>query len=483
MGAVKNLIVRVGADLSELEQKLQSSSKKLKKLGSELKSVGTTLTAGITAPVLAVGAASFKLASDLNESMNKVDVAFKGNASEVEKWSKTTLKSYGIAQGTALDMAANFGDMGTSMGLSTDQAAKMSMSMTGLAGDLASFKNISIDQAQTALTGVFTGETESLKQLGIVMTQANLQQFAYSQGINKNIQDMTQAEQTQLRYAYVMSVTGNAQGDFARTSDGTANSMRIFQESLKEAGAAIGTQLLPVITPIIQKLTEWIQAFGNLDSKTKTIIIVLAGLAAIVGPLILMAGMLATAVAAISLPMLAAAAAIALPIAAGIALYLAFKKLDEFMPQLKQNVTNTFNAIKSSIADKINAAKEAVGNAINAIKSFFSFKFSWPSLPLPHFSVSPAGWKIGDLLKGSIPSLGVNWYAKGGVFNGPSVIGVGEAGKEAVIPLDRLDAMMNSSAAIGGTANVIVELDGYTIARAIGQPLTDLIRVKTGMKL
>jgi hypothetical protein len=86
----------------------------------------------------------------------------------------------------------------------------------------------------------------------------------------------------------------------------------------------------------------------------------------------------------------------------------------------------------------INAAKDAVKSAIDKIKGFFSFKISWPKIPLPHFSISPAGWKIGDLLKGSIPKLGISWYQTGGVFDRPTVLtGVGENGAEAVVPLEK----------------------------------------------
>ena len=81
------------------------------------------------------------------------------------------------------------------------------------------------------------------------------------------------------------------------------------------------------------------------------------------------------------------------------------------------------------------AARDLVKGIIDAIKGFFNFSISWPHIPLPHFSISPAGWQVGDLLKGSIPSLGIEWYATGGVFNGASIIGVGEAGPEAVVPL------------------------------------------------
>ncbi len=98
-------------------------------------------------------------------------------------------------------------------------------------------------------------------------------------------------------------------------------------------------------------------------------------------------------------------------------------------------VQGIFSGIKSAIEGPMNGARDVVSGAIEAIKGFFNFRISWPHIPMPHFSISPSGWQIGDLLKGSIPSLGISWYAKGGVFNGPSVIGVGEAGPEAVVPL------------------------------------------------
>jgi len=185
------------------------------------------------------------------------------------------------------------------MGLSTAKAADMSTSMVGLAGDLASFKNISSDVAKTALTGIFTGETESLKSLGIVMTQANLQEFAYSQGIRTKVQEMTQAEQVQLRYNYVMANTTNAQGDFVRTQGGAANQMRIFTESMKELGATMGAQMLPYVTAIITKINEWVQQFAQLDAKTQKIILVVAGVAAAIGPVLLVLGALSSSFSAI----------------------------------------------------------------------------------------------------------------------------------------------------------------------------------------
>nr|WP_270235294.1 phage tail tape measure protein [Lacticaseibacillus suilingensis] len=113
---------------------------------------------------------------------------------------------------------------------------------------------------------------------------------------------------------------------------------------------------------------------------------------------------------------------------------------------IKSATSTVWNGIKNAIMTPINAAKNAVSKAINAIKGFFNFKISWPHIPMPHFGISPAGWKIGDLLKGKLPHLSINWHAAGGIFNKPtlfaggdgSVHGVGEAGAEAVAPISKL---------------------------------------------
>jgi len=151
---------------TQLGTTMQSASDRMKPIGEGMKKAGQTLSMAVTAPIVGLGIAAAKLASDFNESLNKVDVAFKDSADEVKTWADTTLESFGIAKGTALDMASTYGDMATSMGLPTDSAAVMSEKLVGLAGDLASFKNIGISEANTALTSIFTGETESLKKLG-----------------------------------------------------------------------------------------------------------------------------------------------------------------------------------------------------------------------------------------------------------------------------------------------------------------------------
>jgi hypothetical protein len=282
--------------MQKMAGKLEKFGEKTKKVGDKLSNIGQKMTTFITLPIIAAGTASIKFASDFTESMNKVEVAFGDNAEGVKEWSKTTLKNFGIAQGSALDMAALFGDMSTSMGLTTDVAEEMSTSLVGLAGDLASFKNIRIEQAQTALASIYTGETESLKKLGIVMTEVNLQEFAYSKGITKKIKDMTQTEKVMLRYNYVMSKSANAHGDFLRTGGGAANQMRIMQESLKELANSFGQILLPIFTKVITKMNEWIQRFNALSPRAKKIILIILAITAAIGPLTFIIGKLISSI-------------------------------------------------------------------------------------------------------------------------------------------------------------------------------------------
>lgn len=372
-------------DTSKFEKAAAGVSGKLKNVGSSMQSIGTKMSAFVTLPIVAGATVAIKSASDLNETINKVDVAFKKDAQTVKDWSKTTIKSFGIAGSTAMEAASLFGDMGTSMGLSTKEASKMSMSLTGLAGDLASFKNIGIDQAQTALAAIFTGETESLKRLGIVMTQTNLERFAASKGIEKNIKDMTEAEKVQLRYAYVMEKTKNAQGDFARTSEGTANQMRMFGEQMKELGEQFGLILLPYVNKAIGFLSDLVKKFQDLSPNAKKFILIILGIAAVIGPLLLILGTLISSVGTIitllANPVFWVFAAVAAVIAG--AAYLIWQNWDKIKPVIDKviEVFRKFAEFVKPLTDlMIKALKYAIDSVKKAIEDMLA---AWkPLLPL-----------------------------------------------------------------------------------------------------
>ena len=277
---------------------------------------GSTMTATVSTPLIALYGAMVKGASDLTETIGKSEVVFEDQAGKVFAWSENAIDNMGLAEESALSFASTFGDMGKDMDVPIAKAAEMSMNLTQLSADLASFKNISADRAAEALTGVYTGETEALKSLGIVMTQANLQAFALSQGITAQVSAMSQAEQVQLRYQYVMAKTADAQGDFVRTGGNLANQSRALVQTLKQAGNAFGNLLIPQVTETVSWLREGVKSLAELDDRTKTAILSIGAVTASVGPLVLAGTKVVKLVTALKTAMTAASLG---PVAIGVA--------------------------------------------------------------------------------------------------------------------------------------------------------------------
>lgn len=193
-----------------------------------------------------------ELGSDLQEVQNVVDVTFPKMQKQVNSFAKNAAASFGLNETMAKKFTGTFGAMSKAFGFSEKEAYKMSTSLTGLAGDVASFYNITQDEAYTKLKSVFTGETESLKDLGVVMTQSALDAFALSNGFGKTTKSMTEAEKVALRYKFVQNQLAAAQGDFIRTSNGWANQTRVLALQFDSLKASIGQGLINVLTPVIK---------------------------------------------------------------------------------------------------------------------------------------------------------------------------------------------------------------------------------------
>lgn len=397
MDTVATLGVVVDAETKNAIGNLTKFQTQLQNMSKGLQDMGTKMSMFVTVPLLGAGLGAFKMASDVNESLNKVNVAFGDSADAVVNWSEEMLTSHGIAKGTALDMSALFGDMATGMGIMPDKASDMSMSLSELAGDMASFKNISVDRAQTALAGVFTGETEALKGLGIVMTQANLEAYALANGITKSKEDMTQAELVALRYGFIMDATKNSQGDFARTADGSANQMRIMTESIKEVSASFGEILIPIITPVIAKINEFLLNIKNLSAEKKELIMRILGIVAVVGPLLLIVGKMIsifTAVFGVIKQVQTAGTAlnflfttmtgpigwiilaVGALIAIGVALYMNWDAISAWGKETWSNIVGWFNESVAKISEALNSLKTWAKNAFlgmwEAVKGVFN---------------------------------------------------------------------------------------------------------------
>lgn len=238
-------VKKYSSSLSDLKGKVLGGLGNAAKVG-----FSTLVTAGAAAvgALGAAGVASVKLASDLTEVQNVVDVTFgkNKNADTINDWAKNAASAFGLSELQAKKFNGTMGAMLKSMGLSDDAVLDMSTSMTGLAGDFASFYNLPIEEAFQKIRSGISGETEPLKELGINMSVANLEAYALSKGIDKSYNSMTQAEQAALRYNFLMAASADAQGDFARTNDTLANQLRIAQLEVQNLGGAIGMSLLPM---------------------------------------------------------------------------------------------------------------------------------------------------------------------------------------------------------------------------------------------
>lgn len=249
--ASNHLKIKVGVDNSSI----QSSAKAIK---SAFLGLGSTLaTAFSVNSFINFAKESVSLASDVQEVQNVVDTAFGSMKGKMEEFADTAIDTYGISKLTAKQTGSKYMSMAVSLGLTQEAASDMALSLTGLSADMASFYNTEQSVTDTALQSVFTGETETLKKYGIVMTQTNLQEFARQKGISKSISAMTQQEQTMLRYQYVLQQTQLVQGDFERTQDSWANKTKTMSERWNEVKIAFGETfktLAEVALPVIEAL-------------------------------------------------------------------------------------------------------------------------------------------------------------------------------------------------------------------------------------
>ena len=370
------------------------------------------------------------------------------------------------------------------------------------------------------------GQTGALKRAGISFTEAQEEVLKYG----------TEEEKAAMLAEVVNQNVGDMNEEFAKTD---AGKIQQAKNALGDMGEEIGAILLPAVADLV----SWFQ--DNLMPKIQTFIdymkehpniakfaLAIAGIVAVAGPLLMFLGSLigvlgslagvATALDVALLPVIGVVAAIVAGIAAavaiGVLLYKNWDKIKEKALEIKKNLTMTwnkiklsihlavqaisswvtskfdamktrvktiFNAVKNAITHPIETAKNIVKKIIDKIKGFFKFKVPKPHVPIPHFSIRPAGWKLSDLLKGKIPSLGIKWYAQGGIFDSPTIAGIGEAGPEAVVPLNKLwDKLDNIASASSGSA-IVVNVYGSDnmsvdqLATAVEQKLIQMQRRRT----
>lgn len=254
-----------------IKSQMQGLSGTVKKIG------GIIATAFAVGKIVEFGKECLELGSDLQEVQNVVDVTFTSMSDKVDTFAKDAAKSFGLSETMAKRYVGTFGAMAKSFGFTEQEAYSMSTALTGLAGDVASFYNLSQEEAYYKLKSVFTGETETLKDLGVVMTQAALDQYALANGYGKTTQAMTEQEKVALRFAFVQEQLSAASGDFIRTSDSWANQMRVMQLQLQSIKASIGQGLINLFTPIIKSINVFLEKIATAANAFKSFTELLTG--------------------------------------------------------------------------------------------------------------------------------------------------------------------------------------------------------------
>lgn len=271
MAADGSVIIDTRMDTSGVQNGVSAIRQSFNGLGSVVKKIGILIGGAFAIGKLAqFGKECVELGSNLAEVQNVVDVTFTTISDKVNEFAKNAMTSAGLSETMAKQYVGTFGAMSKSFGFSEAQAYDMSTALTQLTGDVASFYNISQDLAYIKLKSVFTGETETLKDLGVVMTQSALDQFALANGYGKTTSAMTEQEKVALRLAFVQKQLSAASGDFIRTSGSWANQVRVMQLQLQSLKATVGQGLINLFTPVLRVINILLGKLATLANAFKS---------------------------------------------------------------------------------------------------------------------------------------------------------------------------------------------------------------------
>lgn len=251
---VGQIALELGIDSSQIVNQLTGASNKAAKQATSIFSgMGKKIAAGLSiAAFTKFTKDCLEVGSNVTEVQNVVDTAFKDLSWQADQWASNAMTNFGLSELSAKKYMGVFGQMSNAMGITGQAALDMAEDVTGLTGDVASFYNLSTDEAYTKLKSIWTGETETLKDLGVVMTQTNLDQYALNNGFGKTTAKMTEQEKVMLRYQYVTSALSNATGDFVKTQDSWANQTRILTLRFEQLKASLGKGFIALFTPILR---------------------------------------------------------------------------------------------------------------------------------------------------------------------------------------------------------------------------------------
>ncbi len=297
--AQESLKVRLLGDATSLNASLSASQKKLQSFGKSVTKIGQEMSLKFTLPLSLAGGAAIKMASDFEETDAKFNTVFSSMREQANATAKTFKESFGLSSLAAKDLLSNTGDLLVGFGFAESEALNLSKQVNELAVDLASFTNFSggAEGASQALTKALLGERESIKSLGIAITEADLKEFAADQGLV--FKELDRVAKATLTYQLAAKQSSKAIGDFSRTQDSFANQMRQLKGDVSDVAVEFGKILLPIAKDLVKVFRGFAKRLEEMSPAMKKVTLVVAGLLAGIGPLLIVVGKLSLGISAI----------------------------------------------------------------------------------------------------------------------------------------------------------------------------------------
>lgn len=497
-GEVFKLFGTVGMDTSEVNKGMDNLTKKLEKTSKDLGKIGKDLSIKVTTPILAMMGGFAKASMDLEATEAKYNTVFAGMTDQADQFIEKFKQLTPATTAEARNMASGIQDLLIPMGFARDEATNMTGDMFHLIGALANFNSgtHSAQDVANAFSSAITGETQSLKRLGIQVNEETIKQKAYEMGLVEvggevNAQARSQAL---LKLAYEQS--GDALTAYTEENLDNKTKMGLLKTEVVDLASQFGETLLPIISDLVGWLRQGVEWFSGLSEGQRTTMLTVMGLVASIGPLSLImskliligttlggvisgvtmavkGATLATNASKVSIlaynvakgvmtattwlantamtafgavmafvtsPIGLVVLAIGALIAIGVLLWKNWDTVTEMAGKLWQSIKDIFSKIGDAIMAPVEKAKNFVKDMIDKIKGFFNFKWELPKLKMPSVKITGKF----NLLPPEVPKFSINWNAKGGIFDTATIFntsrgfqGVGEKDPEAIIPLTR----------------------------------------------
>lgn len=462
---LSSLTVKLLGDPTSFTKMLSTSKSDTMKWAKDMR----PLFLGITGLVTGLGAVGIKAASDLNESINAVQVVFGDASKDVLAFGQNSAAAVGLSTNAFNELAATTGALLKQAGVPVSQLAGQTTDLTTRAADLASVFNTDVSDAMNAIASAIRGETEPIRRYAADVTDASLQQYALSKGITTSVSSMSNQEKMLLRTQLLMQQTAFATGDFANTSDGLANGLRIVKADLTNAAAEMGTYLLPVMRTVVAHIRDAVEWFGGLSDGTKKTIIVVAALAGGLAALGLVIPPIVAAVSALAAIVGVLASPVVLVIAAVGALAIAWSKNLGGMRDFTR-----------SVVDKIGEFFESMVNgAISAINFLIDKVNKLPGVSIDAIDKVNFEWgKNFDDVTAKMDTLVVDGIAKMKELAGKGIDAFGNFAFGAGQATDQVSDSVKGLAADANTASASIA-DSFKAIGSASETTTAAINAQT----